>query len=31
VTKSKMSFALAGAGKSGRDIVDNIGRRARRH
>ena len=31
LTKAPMSFALAGAGKSGRDIVDNIGRRARRH
>ena len=31
LTKSPLSFALAGAGKSGRDIVDNIGRRARRH
>lgn len=31
VGSSKMSFALAGAGKAGRDIVDNVGQRAVRH
>ena len=31
VAKSKLSFALAGAGKVGRSIVDNIGQRAVRH
>src|SRR5690606_6787246 len=31
VTMSKLSFALAGAGKAGRGIVDNVERRAVRH
>ncbi len=31
LTHSTLSFALAGAGKGGRSIVDNIERRARRH
>jgi predicted Zn-dependent peptidase len=31
VAKSKLSFALAGAGKAGRGIVDNVEQRAVRH
>jgi predicted Zn-dependent peptidase len=31
VTGSKLSFALAGAGKAGRGIVDNVEQRAVRH
>jgi predicted Zn-dependent peptidase len=31
ISRSELSFALAGAGKGGRAIVDNVGRRSRRH
>jgi hypothetical protein len=31
IGRSKLSFALAGAGKAGRGIVDNVEQRAVRH
>jgi hypothetical protein len=31
MAKSKLSFALAGAGKAGRGIVDNVEQQAVRH